>query len=163
MRRVLTEGRNHGAPTFGVGGIECGDPRRSRVNILIDTEPASIGKCSCKAMLGGQETETMGEQAILVSGEKWRARKKAQIHGVEVVAKAGPGNFFGLDRASGSCAAFDHGDLPTFGSKMQRRRQAVHASADDDCIVRHRSLPHFRRSIRYDGSAGRLPAQIFHI
>ena len=50
---------------------------------------SAIRKRRREALLGADEGEAMGGEAILVGGKERRAGKQAQIHRIEVVAKAG--------------------------------------------------------------------------
>ncbi len=145
MLRVLAEGRDHGPPALGVGRIERRNPCRRRVKIFVDTEPSPIGKRGGETMLGADEVEAVGEQAIFMRGKKWRAGKHAQVHGVKVVAKARPGDFAGLHRAAGNVGALDDGDLPAFGGEMDSGRKPIDAGADHDCIATHSFAPVFCR------------------
>ena len=122
----------------GVRRTEAGDPLGVRCRVLFHAEPAAIRESGRETVLGADEIEAVREQAILVRGKKRRAGKQAQIHRVEVVAKARPGDFRGLDRAAGHVGALDDQHLPAFGGEMQRGRQAVDAGADHDCVVGHR-------------------------
>ena len=154
MRRILNEGRDHFAPAVGIPGSERADAALIGIGILLDAEPASVRKRGCETSLGADEVEAVGEQAILVRGEKRRAGEQAQIHRIKVVAKARPGHFRGLDRAAGNLSALDHHHLPTLGGEMHGGSEAVHAGADHNCVVGHACAPEA-------ATAGRLPRRYF--
>jgi hypothetical protein len=68
-----------------------------------------------------------------------RAGEQAEIHCVEVVAKARQRDLRGLDRAAGDRGAFDDRNLPALGGEMHGSRKSVDPRADD-----HRVVPHAR-------------------
>ena len=111
------------------------------VEIFVDAEPGAIGKRGGETLLGGDEVEAVGDEAILVRGKKRRAGEHAQVHRVKVVAKARPRDFAGLDCAAGNVGALDDGDLPALGGEMHRGGETVDAGADHDRIVRHSFAP----------------------
>ena len=127
MRRVLREGGDHRAPALGVGRIERRDPFRRGVEILVDAEPGAVRKRGGETLLGGDEADAVGDEAILVRGKKRRAGEHAQVHRIKVVAKARPRDLAGLDRAAGDVGALDHGDLPALGGEMDGGGETVDA------------------------------------
>ena len=95
------ERRRHGLPAVGVRRTEARRSAGVRGSVLFHAEPAAIGECGCETPFRADEIEAVREQAILMRGKKRRASKQAQIHRVEIVAKAREGDFAGLDRAAG--------------------------------------------------------------
>ena len=104
------------------------------------SQPPS-GNAVAKHCSAPTKARPWASKAILVGGKERRAGKQAQIHRIEVVAKAGPRDFAGLDRAAGNFRALDDGDLPALGGKMQRGGEPVDAGADHDRIVSHSLAP----------------------
>ena len=125
----------------GVGRAQRRDPAGRGLDVSFHAEPAAIRKRRREAVLGADEGEAVGGEAILVGGKERRAGKQAQIHRIEVVAKAGQRDFAGLDRAAGNIRALDDGDLPALGGKMQRGGEPVDSGADHDRIVSHSLAP----------------------
>src|ERR1700733_13522830 len=101
MRRVVTERRGHGAPARRVGGAECFDARGVGIYIFLHAEPGAVAEWRGEAALGSDKIKPLRKDAVLVRGEKRRTGEQAEIHGVKVVAKAGQGDFGGLDGAAG--------------------------------------------------------------
>ena len=85
-------------------GLNAGDPLGVRGGVLFHSEPAAVRECGGETPFRADEIEAVREQAILMRGKKRRAGKQSQIHRVEIVAKAGEGDFCRLDRAAGHLA-----------------------------------------------------------
>ncbi len=113
----------HRAPAFGVRRAETRDPAARWLRHFSPRRAIAVRKRRWRSNVRRcDEFQSVGEQAILVRGEKRRAGEHAQIHRVEVVTKTGPGDFAGLDRAAGRIGALDHCDLPALDRQDAARR-----------------------------------------
>ncbi len=74
-------------------------------------------------------------ETFLVGSEEGGAGEHGEVHGKEVVAIAGEGDFLGLDRAARRFFTFDDGDFPALAGQVNGGCQAVMAGAYHDGIV----------------------------
>jgi hypothetical protein len=135
MRRIAAEGDRELAPALGVARTDRRDPFGCRCQILLDAEPASVGKRGSEAACRRSEFDASGGEPFLVSGKERRTGKQGEVHGVEVMPKTRKRDFAGLDRAAGDLGTLQHHDFPTLAGEMKRRREAVYTGTDHNGIV----------------------------